>query len=195
MGGHGFIHDKLEIKLLVLYIMARVATPINLATLTELTFCDGGVGYFDYMECVDDLLESEHLTRENGLYTITEKGRRNSAIGETSLPYSVRLKCDKNTADINVDLRREAQIRAEIEERDNGTQMLKLILDDDAGNLLTVQMLTGNKEHALRMGKRFREEPEYVYNGLLALLTEDTKKQVKEDFNTSDNEMVEKQDI
>ena len=30
MPRYGFIHDKLDIKLLVLYIMARVAGPIDL---------------------------------------------------------------------------------------------------------------------------------------------------------------------
>lgn len=179
MVGYGFIHDKLDIKLLVLYIMARVATPINLGSLTDLTLCDGGIDYFDYMECVDDLVTSDHLTLENGLYEITDKGKRNSAIGESSLPYSVRLKCDKSTAEINLVLRRNAQIRTEVEEKENGTCMLKMILDDDVGNLFTLQMLTGTLEHAENMGKRFREEPEYVYNGILALLTDEEESKAK----------------
>ena len=29
MARHGFIHDKLDIKFLILYIMARVASPID----------------------------------------------------------------------------------------------------------------------------------------------------------------------
>ena len=39
----GFIHDKLDIKLLVLYIMDRAAAPIDFATLTDLSLCDSGV--------------------------------------------------------------------------------------------------------------------------------------------------------
>ena len=39
----GFIHDKLDIKLLVLYILDRAAAPIDFATLTDLSMCDGGV--------------------------------------------------------------------------------------------------------------------------------------------------------
>ena len=42
----GFIHDQLDIKLLVLYIMDRAAAPNDFATLTDLSLCDSGVDYF-----------------------------------------------------------------------------------------------------------------------------------------------------
>ena len=41
MARYGFIHDKLEIKFLILYLMARVVAPIDFPTLTDLTMCDG----------------------------------------------------------------------------------------------------------------------------------------------------------
>ena len=75
MARYGFIHDKLDIKFLILYFMARVAAPIDFPTLTELTVCDDGIGYFEFAEAVSELVESGHLTLEDGLYSITEKGR------------------------------------------------------------------------------------------------------------------------
>ena len=48
MAKAGFIHDKLDIKFLVLYLMARVASPVDFSTLADLTFCDDGVEYFDF---------------------------------------------------------------------------------------------------------------------------------------------------
>jgi len=50
MARYGFIHDKLDIKFLILYFMARVAAPIDFPTLTELTVCDDGIGYFEFAE-------------------------------------------------------------------------------------------------------------------------------------------------
>ena len=98
MTARGFIQDKLEIKFLILYLAARVIEPVPFDTLLDLTLCDDAVDYFDFSECLADLVKTEHLTldEESGLYAITEKGRRNSEICETSLPYSVRLRCDKN---------------------------------------------------------------------------------------------------
>ena len=98
MTGRGFIHDKLEIKFLILYIAARVIEPVPFDTLLDLTLCDDAIDYFDFSECLADLVKTGHLTLDelSGLYAITDKGRRNSEICETSLPYSVRLRCDKN---------------------------------------------------------------------------------------------------
>ena len=87
----GFIHDKLEIKFLILYITARVIEPIPFDTVWDLAMCDEGVDYFDFSECLADLVKTGHLTlSEDGLYAITDKGLRNSRICESSLPYSVR---------------------------------------------------------------------------------------------------------
>ena len=36
MGRTGFIHDKLDIKFLILYLMDRVAGPVDFAALAEL---------------------------------------------------------------------------------------------------------------------------------------------------------------
>ena len=74
MEGRGFIHDKLEIKFLILYIAARVIEPIPFDTMLDLTMCDDGVGYFDFSECLRDLVDTGHLTlSDTGLYAITDK--------------------------------------------------------------------------------------------------------------------------
>ena len=39
----GFIHGKLDIKMLTLYILSHVAAPIDFATLTDLVMCDSAL--------------------------------------------------------------------------------------------------------------------------------------------------------
>ena len=56
MAGPGFIRDKLEIKFLILYITARVIEPIPFDTVLDLTMCDDGIDYFDFSECLRDLV-------------------------------------------------------------------------------------------------------------------------------------------
>ena len=72
--GIGFIQDKLEIKFLILYIAARVTEPLEPAAMQDLTMCDDGIDFFDFSECLADLVKTEHLTldEESGLYAITE---------------------------------------------------------------------------------------------------------------------------
>lgn len=171
MSRPGFIHDKLDIKFVVLYLMSRVAAPIDFSTLTELTLCDDGIDYFEYTECVDELVRSEHLTLEEKRYAITEKGKRNSGICESSIPFVIRLKCDEALTKINAVLRRNAQVRAEVVEREDGFYNARLILDDQSGNLLTLELLTVSVQQGEQLGKRFREKPELIYNGIIELLT------------------------
>lgn len=178
MGRTGFIHDKLDIKFLVLYLMARVASPVDFATLADLTFCDDGVEYFDFAESVAELVETGHLALEEDRYTITEKGRRNGKICESSLAYSVRRKCDQNLARVNGVLRRDAQVRTETLPREDGGVTLRLILDDDKGNIMTLDMLTVSQEQAGQLAERFRAQPEKLYHGILqVLLEEDTSEE------------------
>ena len=70
----GFIHDKLDTKLLVLYIMNRAAAPIDFSTLTDLSMCDPGVNYFQFAEAVSELTDTGHLDQQGETYAITDKG-------------------------------------------------------------------------------------------------------------------------
>lgn len=169
----GFIHDKLDIKFLVLYIMARVVAPIDLPTLADLTMCDEGVDYFAFAAAVHELVNTGHLLLEGDCYAITDKGRRNGAICESSLPYSVRVKCDRNVAKLNGRLRRDAQVRATVEPREDGAFTLSLALDDEHGNLLTLQLLTASEQQCSRLADRFKAHPEQIYNGVLEVLLTD----------------------
>ena len=174
MAGRGFIHDKLEIKFLILYIAARVIEPIPFDTVLDLTMCDDAIDYFDFSECLTDLVKTEHLTPSpEGLYAITDKGLRNSQICESSLPYSVRLRCDKNIAVWNRKLRRKSQVRATTERRENGTYTVRLSLDDDVGSVMDLKLMVVREDMAKVLSERFRKDPEKLYSKIMDLLLED----------------------
>ena len=176
MAGQGFIHDKLELKFLILYIAARVIEPIPFDTMLDLTMCDDAVDYFDFTECLRDLVDTEHLTlSEDGLYAITEKGLRNSRICESSLAYSVRLRCDKNLEVWNRKLRRKSQVKATWEQRSNGTYTVRLSLDDDAGSLMDLKLMAVREDMAKLLAGRFRQAPEKLYGQIMNLLLEDSQ--------------------
>lgn len=167
----GFIQDKLEIKFLILYIAARIIEPIPFDLVLDLAMCDEGVDYFDFSECLRDLVKTEHLTVSNdGMYTITEKGMRNSQICESSLPYSVRLRCDKNISECNRKLRRKSQVRASCEKRPNGTYTVRLSLNDDMGSLMDLKLMTVREDMANILAERFRQSPERTYSEIMNVL-------------------------
>ena len=167
----GFIHDKLEIKFLILYITARVIEPIPFDTVWDLAMCDEGVDYFDFAECLSDLVRTEHLTLSaDGLYAITDKGLRNSRICESSLPYSVRLRTDKNVAEYNRRLLRRNQVQSQVTARENGSYLVELRLQDDVDSILHLELTAATEAMARDLADRFRKDPEGVYTRLLSAL-------------------------
>lgn len=169
MGKFGFIHDKLDIKLLVLYIMNGVAAPIDFSTLTDLSMCDNGVNYFQFAEAVPELVESGHITLEGEYYAITDRGRRACAAGESSLSPVIRRRCDQRLAPLNQALKRKAQVRAELRPQPLGYDVC-LAMDDDQGTLLSLTLLTPSQEDGQRIADQFLQHPDRIYNGILGVL-------------------------
>lgn len=170
----GFIQDELDLKLLVLYIMARVAAPITFFQLLELALCDAGVDYFSLTQVVTHLVETEHLTLEDDRYSITDKGRNNSQICESSLPYSVRRHCAENLVKVNDALRREQQIQASITPHDDGTCTVHLYFSDDNGPLLDMRVLSPTCARADALVARFKKTPEQMYHQLMDVLNSES---------------------
>lgn len=171
MSEFGFISDKLEIKFLILYIAARVIGPVPFEVLQDLSMCDGGVDYFTFAECLADLVRTEHLTLDDeGLYAITEKGRRNSAICESSLPYSVRMQVEQNLVGYNEQLKRKALVGAQVEKREKGGYTVTLSLSDELDHLMKLDLLVTREDMALDLQKRFRASAEEMYTKILAIL-------------------------
>ena len=115
--------------------------------------CDDGIDYFDYAECLNDLVKTEHLRlTEDGRYVITEKGLKNSQICESSLPYSVRQRSDKNIAAYNRAALRRAQVQSRVTERENGTYTVTLALHDDVDQLMELQLMVADRPYGGRTG-------------------------------------------
>ncbi len=167
----GFIHDKLDIKLLILYVLSRVNEPVRREDVQMLTMIDGGIDYFDFAECLGDLVTTEHLTlSDDGYYQVTAKGVRNSEICESTLPYSVRLHAEKMVEDFNRDLLRKSQVKGRYKKRENGAYTVTLSLDDDVDNVFRLELMVTAEHMARELVDRFERNPEKVYGKLIDAL-------------------------
>ncbi len=181
MARHGFIRGKLEIKILILYIADKMAGGINFDTLYDLTFCDPGVDYFEFSEGVAELVETKHLTLEDGLYTITPKGRQDNQACESSLAFSVKQKCDVNVVPINDAIRREAMVKAYTEHDQDGNLRVQLLLNDMSGNLFSLNLVSPTEEQAEILCANFKRRPERIFNEILTTLLSQEEEPSNED--------------
>lgn len=165
----GFIHEKLDIKILILFILRRLPGSVDRNLLSDFTQCDGGVGYFDFSDCLSELVDTGLVIEETDGYRISEKGAQAGETVESSLPFSVRKKAEKLIAPEAERLRRLAMLTAE-HRITNGNCMVTLAMSDGKGEVMRLKILSSGEEQARRIEKNFRSNAEDIYCRLIELL-------------------------
>lgn len=174
MDNFGFIRDKTDIKILILFILHRLPKPVPAETLNELAFCDDAINYFDYKDCLAELVKTGNVFELDGQrYLISDKGRRNLAELENQLPYTIRMKVSESSARTARQLLREAMISAVHKPREDGSYTVSLSLSDGLGSILTMDLLVGNEDICKRMEKHFSDKAEELYSKIVSLLLDE----------------------
>ncbi len=161
----GFIHDMMDVKVLVLYVAARSQYPMTVQELYEVSFQDDCLSYFDVCTAVPELVKSGHLEELEGeKYVITEKGRHDGELTADSIAYSVKQRAEDAVAAFNRQLRRKSFVKTEIITAEDGSISVRLILDDEMGNLMRMELMAPDQRQALRLSRLMEMKAEEVYN-------------------------------
>ncbi len=166
----GFIHDMMDVKVLILFVTARSNYPMTGQEIYELCYQDECLSYFDVCAALPEMVESGHLAVEDEKYTITEKGRQDGAITEDSLAFTVRQSAENAVAKFNRQIRRSSYVKTQIIPREKGDYSVVMSLDDDMGNLMTMELVAPDRRQAMRLSRLFEIQAEAVYNGAMNTL-------------------------
>ena len=169
----GFIHDMMDVKVLILFVTARSNYPMTNQEIYELCYQDECLSYFDVCAALPEMVESGHLEVTDEKYTITEKGRQDGAITEDSLAFTVRQSAENAVAKFNRQIRRSSYVKTQVIPRENGDYSVLMSLDDDAGNLMTLELMAPNQRQAVRLGRLFEKKAEIIYNLTMTELLDD----------------------
>lgn len=168
----GFVREQLDIKILILYILARLPGPVDRESLADIVFRDGAVNYFSFAECLSDLIATGHIVKERGKYEITAKGREDGAMIETSLPISVRDNADVGMLPVAERISRESMIRTSRSNEHSGC-IVNLSLSDGKGVIFKMSALAGDEEQAKIIEKKFKADAEEYYVRILNMFLEE----------------------
>ena len=161
----GFIHDMMDVKVLILFVAARSEYPMTMQEVYELCYQDDCLSYFDVCTAVPEMVKSGHLKQtEDGKYEITEKGRDAGQLTEDSIAFTVKQRAENAVARFNRQIRRSSHIRTQTVPRGNGEFSVIMSLDDEMGNLMTLELLAPDQRQAIRLAKLFEKKAENVYN-------------------------------
>ena len=105
----------LDVKVLILFVMSRVAYPVNTQQIYELCYQDDCVSYFDVCTAIPQMVSSGHLVeKEPDLYEITEKGRADGSLTQDSIAYTVRCRAENAVNRFNRQLRRSSFVKTQV---------------------------------------------------------------------------------
>jgi len=161
----GFIHDMLDVKVLILFVMARVSYPVTVSEIYELCYQDDCLSYFDVCTAVPEMVKSGHLKElEDEKYAITEKGKADGSLTEDSIAFTVKQRAENAVARYNRQIRRSSFVKTQVIPREGGDYSVIMSLDDEVGNLMTLELAAPDQRQAVRLGKLFERKAEMVYN-------------------------------
>ena len=161
----GFIHDMMDVKVLILYVAARSSYPMTAQEVYEVCYQDECLSYFDVCTALPQMVESGHMQMvDEERYEITEKGRTDGKLTEDSIAFTVKQRAEDAVSRFNRQLRRSSFVKSQIIPRDNGDFSVVMSLDDEMGNLMTLELLAPNQRQAIRLGRLFEKKAEILYN-------------------------------
>ena len=161
----GFIHDMMDVKVLILFVTARSNYPMSIQEIYETCYVDDCLSYFDVCTAVPEMVKSGHLLAvADEKYEITPKGKETGALTEDSIAFTVKQRAENAVSRFNRQIRRSSFVRTQVVQRDGGDYSVIMALDDEMGNLMTLELLAPNQRQAVRLGKLFERKAEEIYN-------------------------------
>ncbi len=188
MTHHGFIHDMLDVKKLILFVTERLLYPVTEQKLFELCMQDDRISYFQVMEAIPQMLESKLLAgNENGL-SITDHGREIAAVTDNALALPVRQRAEKAAERFNREIRRNSYIHTEVVNQPNGEALAVLHLGSEVGNLLTIEYACPTARHAAQLTRIFPDRANQLYKAVTEILTAKQTDETHDSAGTLSNE-------
>ena len=170
----GFIHDMLDVKVLILFVMSKVNYPVSTQEVYELCYQDECLSYFDVCTAIPEMVKSGHLQELEGeKYEITPKGRETESLTADSIAFTVKQRAENAVNRFNRQIRRSSFVKTQIIPRESGDHSVILSLDDEMGNLMTLELLAPDQRQAVRLSRLCEKKAETVYALIMTELLDD----------------------
>ena len=170
----GFIHDMMDVKVLILFVMTRCGYPVTCQEIYELCYQDDCLSYFDVCTAIPEMVKSGHLKAlEKEKYEITPKGKADGSLTEDSIAFTVKQRAENAVARFNRQMRRSSFVKTQVIPREGGDFSVIMALDDEMGNLMTLELVAPDQRQAVRLSRLFEKKAETVYNLTMAELLDD----------------------
>lgn len=185
MSPQGYLHNEMDVKVLILFILARIETPLDVDEIYEVAYQDESLNYFMLANCLHELKLTGHVTTEDGThYTITAKGKKQGSYVEDSLALPVVEKVSVSIQAKIDQIRRDSLLKTQVHQDENGVWIATLHYRDNELPLMSISLFAPNREHAYAMAENMRKHNTLIYKTAMDAATNQEKYRRKKHDNT-----------
>ncbi len=168
--------EKLDIKVFILFLLKNIKEPLEFTLINDIVVQDEFVNCFDFSICFGELVESGQIDEipddKSNKYVISKLGEEAVENVEMRLFTTVREKALRSALRLLAFYKTGSKISSSITETDGG-YMLNCKIKDSKRDLLDLHVFLTEKYYAETLRGNYDEHAEYIYKGVLALLSGD----------------------
>ncbi len=173
------LRDQSDIKIFILFLMERIARPLNFVEINDIVIQNGVVKPFDFCLAFPDLLETGHIIMQEDSgeerYSVTEKGREAAQNLDGKILNTTKEKALQNAILLLNMHKLNAGYRYHIEERPGGKFVFSLHFSQQKEDTLSLSIVTDSQKDAENMEIEFEQHPEMLHRAILSLLSNSAK--------------------
>ena len=165
-----------NVKIFVLYLMRNINYPMDYVTINEIVMQTDYIMYLDFAVAFHEMLDGE-LVQEDGK---TENGESLYSVTAKGAMVAEQLRCDILPSILDQSMtcalryldfkRRKITVDCASERRADRTFDVTVTLREQNKIILSTTVNVDSEYRARQMRKTFRERPEVIYRGIMALL-------------------------
>lgn len=166
-----------ENKVLILYILNKIDTPVSNNELLQLVLSIEDMNYFYFQQFILDLLENKYIEEykeeENSeaIYRLTNAGKSALELTKDLIPGIVKLKIDSTIKGELDSIEEEVSIVSEFMPEDDNLFSVTCKVVEKNKSIFEVSTFAGSREHAKAISDNWKKNAVDIYPKIINLLT------------------------
>ena len=164
-----------ENKVLILYIMAKIAKPISNDALLNVVLAVTDMNYFYFQQFLLDLLENGYIVSYNKddhtLYEITDFGKDTLELTQGLVPGIIKLRVDSNFKTEMEDFDNEHSVVAEYTPKSDHHFDISCKIVERNDTIFEVKTFAGSSLQAKEIVDNWKKHANVIYPSMLELLS------------------------
>ena len=167
------LQKKIEMKVLILYLMDRIGYPLDYVQLNDICTADGLMTGFDFAECFGELCDVGNILCEGERYSITDRGRSVVSELEGLLLRQIRENTYKSAVRLLDFQKAGRSIEYSVGKNPDGKPTLSVSITNGENVIMSTTLAFETEDLLERALYRWNTNPEGVYRGITASLSGD----------------------